>query len=111
MTKKPQKYLFDIQTFCHRVGEYMQSIEDFESYKQNHAVKDAVERNIEKIAEAMKKLKDLFHIELPSCDRAYNFRGSLIHQYDEIKDRTVYHFVMNDIPAITSEVNTFLAEE
>lgn len=39
------------------------------------------------ILKSMKKLKDLFQLELAHYDRVYNFRGSLIHQYDEIKDK------------------------
>lgn len=88
----------------------MTPVEDFEAYQENHVIKDAVERNIEKIAEAMKKLKDHFQVVLPSCDRAYNFRSSLVHQYDEIRDRTVYHFVTNDIPKISAEANALLGK-
>ena len=103
MKKNPKKYLFDIQVFCLRIDEYLLGIDSLEKYSQSFVVKDAVERNIEKIADGMKKLKDLFDIELPVYDRTYNFRNSILHQYDEVKDKTIYSFVLNDIPLISKE--------
>ncbi|MDW3651518.1 MAG: hypothetical protein R8P61_30845 [Bacteroidia bacterium] len=104
MIKNPKKYLFDIQLFCLRIDEYLLGIDSIEKYSQSFVVKDAIERNIEKIAESMKKLKDLFQIELPIYDRTYNFRNSILHQYDEVKDKTIYSFVLHDIPKILEEV-------
>ena len=41
-------------------------------------------------------------------DRAYNFRGSLAHQYDEIKDFTVYSFATVDVPEMVTEARQLL---
>ena len=69
-----------------------------EGYQADEKTKLAIERCIEIVCEASHKLKKKHAIIMDTHDRAYNFRGSLTHQYDEIKDITVFSFATMDIP-------------
>jgi uncharacterized protein with HEPN domain len=109
MIKTPKKWLFDIVGYGAKIQEYLADSADFLSYSEDEKTKLAVERCLEIVGEACHKLRKNHQIVLRFSDCAYNFRGSLIHQYDEIKDQTVYQFALNDIPVLVSEAEVLLA--
>ncbi len=108
MTKTPKSYLYDIISYGEKVGEYLEKISSLEDYEADERTKLAIERCIEIVCEASHKLKKNHNLIMDTYDRAYNFRGSLTHQYDEIKAITIYSFATIDIPNIVEEAQTLL---
>lgn len=111
MIKTPKKWLYDIVGYGAKIQEYLADLPGFISYSTDEKTKLAVERCLEIVGEACHKLRKNHQIVLSFSDRAYNFRGSLIHQYDEIKDQTVYQFALNDIPVLVREAEILLASQ
>ncbi|MEZ4776829.1 MAG: HepT-like ribonuclease domain-containing protein [Bacteroidia bacterium] len=108
MTKTPQKWLFDIIGYGELIRGYLDEMPDFMAYTSDNKTKLAVERCLEIVGEACHKLRKNYQIILSFSDRTYNFRGSLIHQYDEIKDQTIYQFALNDIPVLVREAKELM---
>ena len=107
MKKNPEKYLYDIVDVGIRLINLMEDISP-EEYEDDIEIQESVERKIEKIAEAAHKLKTNLGIELSLTDKTYNFRGSMVHQYDEIKSETIYRFATVFIPQMVSEAQDLL---
>ncbi|MCB0837770.1 MAG: hypothetical protein KDD99_13955 [Bacteroidetes bacterium] len=109
MTKNPQKYLYDIVEVGARLSELLVNVSLLD-YEDDIEIQESVERKIEKIAEASYKLKTKFNIELSLADKIYNFRGSLVHQYDEIKSETIYKFATYYVPQLVAEADGLMGE-
>ena len=108
MTDTPQKLLFDIVNNGERIAEFLNGTSSFQSFSNDIKTRYAVERCIEIIGEASFKLTKKLSIRLSLSDRAYNFRGSLVHQYDVIKGETIYNFALMDVPLLVEEARTLL---
>jgi uncharacterized protein with HEPN domain len=90
------------------VEEYLQDISSLDEFDEDDRSRLAIERCIEIICEASHKLWKNHQIELSLADRAYNFRGSLAHQYDEIRSSKVYNFATTFVPNMLEEAKTLL---
>lgn len=110
MTKLPQKWLFDIVRYGTRVREYLGDVPNYLSYEADTKTQLAIERCLEVIGEACYKLRKYHQLILSYSDRAYNFRGSLIHQYDEIKPQTIFQFATQHLPILVREAQEKLRE-
>ena len=55
MNNEVKKYLHDIYKAISKIEEYLGNEKKFESYVKNNMLKQAVERNVEIIGEAMNK--------------------------------------------------------
>ena len=58
MKRKELIYLYDIKLFCERITQYTDNMKDIE-WLDTTQKQDAVERNFEKIGEALKRLHRL----------------------------------------------------
>lgn len=110
MINTPKSLLFDIIQNGKRIELFLLQTPSFESFSQDIKTRYAVERCVEIIGEASQKLRKQFNLALTLSDRAYNFRGSLVHQYDIIKGETIYNFATKDIPKLVSEAQVMLSE-
>ena len=62
------------------------------------------------MCEASHKLRKEYKVVLKLGRRAYNFRGSLAHQYDVISDEKVYRFAISYVPQMVIEAKDLLEE-
>ena len=109
MRKSPQKYLYDIVDVGTRLMYLMKDV-SLEEYADDIEIQESVERKIEKIAEASYKLRTKFDIVLSLAEKIYNFRGSIAHQYEEIKAETIYKFATFYVPEIVDEARGLMQE-
>jgi len=72
-------------------------------------LKDAVERRLEIIGEAMNApLTSDKSIPVSSSRKIVNTRNKLIHRYDEVEDIILWEIVVKHLPVLKTEVEALL---
>ena len=110
MRKDPKKYLYDISESINTIFEdYLKGIDTYEQYADNAMVRDAVERRLTVIAEALYKLRRN-GITLASGDQIINRRNTMIHQYEEYNPRKIWRGIWEELPGLKAETDRLLVE-
>jgi uncharacterized protein with HEPN domain len=86
---------------------------DLAYYRRDRLFRQAVERNLEIIGEAIGRISR-YDAETASCisehRRIVAFRNRLIHGYDLLDDALVWETVKTEVPVLLSEVERLLQE-
>jgi uncharacterized protein with HEPN domain len=97
-------YLWDMWKAARGVAETVHGI-DFDSYQANENLRLAVERRIEIIGEAARRVSAAFkeaHPEIP-WRLIVDQRNVLIHSYDEIADERIWRLAIVEIPRLIAQ--------
>jgi uncharacterized protein with HEPN domain len=104
--KSNQTYLLQIIDYIDQIMVYTRDV-GFDKFEENGMLQDAVIRKIELIGEAAKRLSidfwETHRNNLPLAE-AVSTRNRLIHQYDEIDIRIVWHTVRKDLPGLREKL-------
>jgi len=105
----PARRLQDILENISRIEEFVAGI-DIEIFRTDHKTRDAVERCLERICEASKKLGSVAEelcpgIPWPPIRALGNF---LRHEYDRIEVDRIWFMIERDVPAIKVAVRLAL---
>lgn len=112
MQREARKYLYDIQQAAKLIREFTGG-KTFGDYESNAMMRAAVERKFEIIGEAMTRLARLdpqTASRISEYERIIGFRNILVHGYSDVNDRAVWFVVETDLPTLSREVDTLLAE-
>lgn len=102
-------WLNDIFIRIERIEHILGEERNFFGFQNNIAVHDAVERNLEIIGEAMKRILDKDPTIAISHARAIvGLRNRVIHTYDKVDDEEIWKIVCNDLPKLKTEVEGLL---
>jgi 4a-hydroxytetrahydrobiopterin dehydratase len=72
-------------------------------------LRKAVERNLEIIGEAMRRiLKEDPTFQITSARKIIDLRNQVIHGYDVIDDGNIWSIIINHLPKLKTEVETHL---
>ena len=83
----------------------MSHVHSFEDFKSARTAKRAIEREIGIIGEAVYRLKKSDReFPISAADVIVNFRNTLIHQYDAIKDERIWEFLHQELIQLKEEV-------
>ena len=111
MDNSKGKLLFDIKTSIENIERYIGPVKQFEDYASNDMMKDAVERNLEIIGEAVNRLlKNDPDINLSNARRIVDTRNKISHGYDDIEDVNIWAIIVKHLPVLKQEVNKLLSE-
>jgi len=112
MNDKVLKYLYDISNSIQLIEEFMIEIQRFDQYVNDLKTKNAVERQLAIIGEALNKvLKEEPEIEISDSKDIINFRNRLVHAYDSIDDTIIWAIKTRHLPVLKKEVLTLLDEK
>ncbi|MGE0121225.1 MAG: DUF86 domain-containing protein [Dongiaceae bacterium] len=103
--------LEDISAAIERIGRYRAG-KSFGDYQSNSMLRDAVERNIERISEASRHLPDDLksaHPEIPWRQIA-DIGNVLRHAYRTISDRTIWDTIDQHLAPLADVVRRCMAE-
>ncbi len=105
MKIKQNKYLTDILDSIFCIEEFVGVPKQFEIYQSDKMMQAAVERHIEIIGEATKRLLELDN-EMPitNARKIINTRNKIAHGYDEIENSEIWNIIINHLPLLTKEV-------
>ncbi len=110
MDNKINTWLFDINSAISEIEEFFEDGKKvFEKYKQDIKTKRAVERNIEIIGEAVKRILDKdSKIELTNARKIVDARNRIIHGYDTISDDVIWGIIIRHLPKLKIEVEELM---
>lgn len=110
MDNEIKTWLFDINSAIGEINDFFDIGErKFENYRQDIKTKRAVERNLEIIGEAVKRIlaKDN-NILLSDARKIVDTRNRIIHGYDAISDDMIWGIIINHLPKLKIEVEKLL---
>lgn len=114
MDERVMKYLIDIDNLIAEIEGYFLNIpKEFNSYRQNTMLKRAVERNLEIIGEAVKKVlkRDEASIhKITEAKSIIGLRNLVIHAYDSVSDENIWAVLINHLPKLKSEIQDLMTQ-
>lgn len=104
MPRNAERYLFDIVEACTRIGLYTAG-STFDGYNSTPQMRDAVERCLEIVGEAIRQVLQQ-HAELsplfPEAREIVGLRNILAHEYGDVDDERVWLVAVGKIPELLS---------
>ena len=101
-SERPAQRIHDILTNIASIEEYTRGLGP-DTFAKNRMVVDAVERCLERIAEAARKLGSRFDEEMPEevdLPALRRFGSVLRHDYDVLDTRIVWNAVVDKLPPL-----------
>jgi uncharacterized protein with HEPN domain len=97
--------LVDINQAIKEINEFLPDNKDFFEFKKDTKTKRAVERNIEIIGEAVRKITELQpDINISSSKKIIGLRNIISHAYDSIEPALIWGIIQKDIPTLSIEI-------
>lgn len=112
MDRDPRLYLTDVVDAADAVASYTDGM-DLTAYEADRLVRDAVERRLEIVGEALSRLSRYapeLAARVPDLSRAIGLRNIIAHGYDQVDDATLWAAATRSLPAMRSVVVAILAE-
>jgi len=94
-------YLWDMLDAARSIQEFTHGAA-FEDYAGNKMMRSAVERQLEILGEAARRVSQAFrdeHAEIP-WRQVVGLRNVLAHEYGDIRDERVWQIVSDDLPTL-----------
>ena len=110
MDREIKTWLFDVLSSIEEIEQFFpQGEKVFENYQNDIKTKRAIERNLEIIGEAVKRIIDKDpDIILSNSKKVIGLRNRIIHGYDVISDELIWGILINDLPKLRSEISILL---
>ncbi len=112
MDVKVKACLFDILAFIHEIDSFFpDSTKSIIAYKNDTKTRQAVERNIEIIGEAMNRiLQTDLNTSSSNSRNIVDTRNRIIHGYDTVSDEIIWSIVISQLPLLKGEVEKLQGE-
>jgi uncharacterized protein with HEPN domain len=112
MTNETRQRLLDALLSCGAIDRYTAGL-DFAAYERDRMVRDAVERRLGIIGEALSRaavLEPALVVRIPELRQIVGLRNRVIHGYDAVDDEIVGDIVQNKIPRLQDRIAELLGE-
>jgi len=111
MEKELQTWLEDIKQAIDEIEAFLPERRDFFEFKKDLKTRKAIERNIEIIGEAVKRiLKVNAEIKITNARKIVDTRNRIIHGYDMVSEDIIWAIVTNDLKELRHEIVNLLDE-
>jgi uncharacterized protein with HEPN domain len=112
MPHEIKKYLFDIQCSINSIFEFLGPRRDFNVYLSTKLLRRGVERELEIIGEAAKKLLQLNHdIDIENARKIIDLRNLITHGYDKVDDTIIWGIINKHLPLLKKQVENLLKQQ
>jgi len=104
--------VMDAMCACQDIQEYTAG-HTLETYRKNSRDVAAVERKLEILGEAFKRIDDAdpsFRSHFPETGEIIGMRNRLIHGYEVVSDLVVWATVKENVPALVTKLSAWLNE-
>ena len=110
MNEKILKYLYDVKLAIDEIDTFFIDNEKrYEEYQKNILLKRAIERNLEIIGEAMKRILAVDpNFPINNAKNIVGLRNQIIHSYDSISDENIWGILINHLPKLKAEINRLI---
>ena len=103
-------WLYDIYSAITEIDSFFEEGDKkFENFSNDIKTKRAVERNLEIIGEAMKRILDKDpDFSLTNARKIVDARNRIIHGYDSVSDDVIWSIIINHLPKLEKEVDDLI---
>jgi len=101
--------LWDMLNAIHLIKEFTANL-TYDAYLESVLTQSAVERQLEILGEAARRLSQEFRQAHPEIDwrRIIGLRNILIHRYDEIREQTIWTVITSELETLMTRLEPFL---
>ena len=111
MNREIKKRLQDILYAIDEIAIHISKVKSFNEYSSDVTVRRAVERDLSIIGEAVTQIrKQLPDFEITGMRKIISFRNIIVHEYDSVKNDSVWIIVNRHLPLLKTEVEKLLNE-
>ncbi|MDP9365228.1 MAG: DUF86 domain-containing protein [Chloroflexota bacterium] len=113
MNDATKKRLLDALLACRAIARYTASL-DFAAYEQDELIRDAVERRLGVVGEALNRAAAADPIlaeRFPEIRRIVALRNRVIHEYDAVDDEIVWDVVTRRLPGLQARLEALLGAD
>ncbi len=110
MDDEIKSWLYDIHNAIIEIDSFFEKGKKvFTVFRNEIKTKRAVERNLEIIGEAVKRIleKDK-NFELTNARKIVDTRNRIIHGYDSVSDDVIWGIIINHLPKLREEVSNLM---
>lgn len=109
MDEEIKTYLSDIKQAIAEINSFLPDKKDFFEFKKDLKTRRAIERNIEIIGEAAKRLLlQKPDIEITDIKKIIDTRNRIIHGYDSVSEDIIWSIIIRNLPVLKEEVDKLL---
>lgn len=107
MQPKLLKYILDIQSIIQEIESIKAKTQNnFKLFQSDIILQRAIERDLEVIGEAIKKVFELDPtIPISSVRNLIGLRNLIAHAYDSVEPEMIWGIIQKDIPVLEKEIN------
>ncbi|MGY6560864.1 MAG: HepT-like ribonuclease domain-containing protein [Luteibaculaceae bacterium] len=107
MDNKLNAWFEDILRSIDEISEFLPEKRDFFEFQKDLKTKKAVERNIEIIGEAVKRIRNYKNaeIEIQNARLIIGTRNRIAHEYDNISDEVIWTIIVRELPRLKEEIS------
>jgi uncharacterized protein with HEPN domain len=109
LNQRDPAYLFDMLEASEKVQNYLKN-KTLEDFLSDEMLRDAVERNLEIIGEAARRISEVFkqgHPEIP-WRQIIAQRNVLIHEYADIDIEEIWEVVSFHLPRLINQIKPLI---
>lgn len=112
MQLRELKLLLDIQSIIGEIETVKtRTNNNFNAFKSDILLQRAVERDLEIIGEAIRKLLEIDPtIKITSAKNIIGLRNIISHAYDSVEPEMIWGIIQNNIPVLADEVKKIKGE-
>jgi len=104
MSPEILKYILDIESVIEEIENVLDfTSNDFNLFNQNQIAVRAIERNLEIVGEATKKLRER-GIEFENTGKIVGLRNLIAHAYDSVDNSLLWNIITRHIPELKKEI-------
>jgi uncharacterized protein with HEPN domain len=102
-------YLWDMLQAARRLQEFTAGL-SYEAYLESILLQSAVERQLEILGEAARRMSEAFRQEHPEIpwSSIISQRNVIAHQYEEIRQERLWAVITSDIPTLIAQLEPLI---
>ncbi len=106
MQPKLLKYILDIESVIEEIESIKQKTQnDFNNFSDDIILQRAVERDLEIIGEAIRKIVEINpQIEITASKNIIGLRNIISHAYDSVEPEMLWGIIQKNIPVLADEI-------
>jgi uncharacterized protein with HEPN domain len=112
MQPEIQVWAYDILNAIIEIEAFLGDEYSFAGFRHDLKTRRAVERNLEIIGEAMKRILQLDpNLPLKDARKIVDTRNRIIHGYDTVSEEVIWGIVTTSLPVLKQELEILLQEQ
>ena len=106
MQPKLLKYILDIESVIEEIESIKKKTQnDFNNFSEDIILQRAVERDLEIIGEAVRKIMEINpNIQITSSKNIIGLRNIISHAYDSVEPEMLWGIIQKNIPVLSGEI-------